>query len=92
MDVLASSDGDYHIKLHIRKKADNFTWSLVAMYGATQEEYKAGFLRELVNLAKDNPYPILIGADFNFLRFPHEKSKVDSTTTGLSYSTLSLTV
>jgi hypothetical protein len=33
------------------------------------------FLRELVNLAKDNRHPIIIGGDFNFLRFPHEKSK-----------------
>jgi hypothetical protein len=75
MEVLARSDGDYHIKLHIRNKADNFTWSLVAVYGAAQEEFKADFLRELVNLAKDNPYPILIGGDFNLLRFRHEKSK-----------------
>src|SRR3954469_12772435 len=62
-------------KLHIRNKADNFTWSLVAVYGAAQVVYKADFLRELVNLAKDNPYPILIGGDFNLLRFPHEKSQ-----------------
>jgi hypothetical protein len=40
-----------------------------------QEEYKADFLHELVNLAKDNPYSILIGGDFNLLRFYHEKSK-----------------
>ena len=75
MDVLASSDGEYHVKLHIRNKADNFTWSLVAVYGASQEEFKADFLREMVNLAKDNPYPIIIGGDFNLLRFPFEKSK-----------------
>jgi hypothetical protein len=34
MDVLASSDGEYHIKLTIRNKVDNFIWSLVAVYGA----------------------------------------------------------
>jgi hypothetical protein len=69
MEVLARSSGDYHIKLHIRNRADNFTRSLVAVYGAAHDEYKAAFLREMVNLAKDNPYPILIGGDFNFLRF-----------------------
>ena len=26
-------------------------------------------------MAKDNPYPIIIGGDFNLLRYPHEKSK-----------------
>ena len=45
------------------------------MYGAVQEDFKAAFLRELVNLARDNPYPILIGGDFNMLRFLHEKSR-----------------
>jgi hypothetical protein len=61
MEILASSCGDYHIKLHIRNTADNFTWSLVTVYGAAQDEFKADFLRELVNLAKDNPYPMIIG-------------------------------
>src|SRR4051812_28184240 len=31
MDILACSKGEFHIKLHIRNKAHNFTWSLVAM-------------------------------------------------------------
>lgn len=74
MDVLANSDGEFHIKLHIRNKADNFTWTLVAVCGAAQDEFKAEFLLELVNLEKDNPYPILIGGDFSLLRFPNEKS------------------
>jgi hypothetical protein len=69
IEVLARSGGDYHIKLHIRNRDDNFTWSLVAVYGTAQEEFKADFLRELVNLAKGNPYPILIGGDFDLLRF-----------------------
>ena len=45
------------------------------MYGAAQKEYKEDFLRELVNLANNNPHPILIGGDFNMLSFPHEKSR-----------------
>jgi hypothetical protein len=45
------------------------------VYGAAQDAFKADFLRELVNPAKDNPHPIRIGGDFNLLRFRHEKSK-----------------
>src|SRR3954464_6721312 len=75
MEVLAYTTGEFHIKFYVRNKADNFVWSLVAVYGAAQEEQKAAFLRELVNLANNDPYPILIGGDFNLLRFPHEKSK-----------------
>ena len=58
-----------------RNKADNFIWSLVAVYGAAQEDHKAAFLHELVNLAKHNPHPILIGGDFNLLIFRHEKNR-----------------
>jgi hypothetical protein len=54
MDVLACSVGEYHVKLHISNKADNF-------YGVVQDEFKAEFLGELLNLAKHNPHPILIG-------------------------------
>ena len=73
MDLLAFSTSEFHIKFHLRNKADNFTWSLVAVYGAAQDEHKSVFLRELVNLAKDNPYPMLIGGDFNILGYQEEK-------------------
>jgi len=75
MEILAYTSGEFHIKFHIRNKADGFVWSLVIVYSAAQEERKATFLRELVNLANNDPHHILIGGDFNLLRFPHEKSK-----------------
>ena len=75
MELLDHSDGEFHIKFNIRNKSDNFVWSLVAVYGAAQEEFKAAFLRELVNLAKDKSHPIIIGGDFNMLRYLREKSK-----------------
>jgi hypothetical protein len=56
MEVIAHSGGDYHIKLHVCNRADNFVWSLVTVYGAAQDEFKPDFLRELIILAKDNPY------------------------------------
>jgi hypothetical protein len=43
MDVLDFSYGEFHAKLHIRNKADNFSWSLVIVYGAAQEDFKAVF-------------------------------------------------
>jgi hypothetical protein len=53
----------------------SYIWSLVSIYGAAQDVHKPAFLRELVNLAKDNLHPIIIGGDFNLLRYPQEKSK-----------------
>ena len=90
MDVLASSDGEYHVKLHIRNKVDNFTWSLVAVYGAAQEEFKVDFLREMVNLAKDNPYRLLLGGILICLDSHSRRVKAVLTIIGLFYSTLSL--
>jgi endonuclease/exonuclease/phosphatase family metal-dependent hydrolase len=75
MEILDNSGGDFHIKLHIRNRFDNFIWSLVSVYGAAHDVHKPAFLRELVNLAKDNLHPIIIGGDFNLLRYPQEKSK-----------------
>ena len=75
MEVLDVTDGDFHIKMHIRNKSDNFIWSLVAVYGPAQEAAKSSFLCEMINLTKDNPHPVIIGGDFNMLRFPFGKSK-----------------
>jgi hypothetical protein len=89
MDVLASSDGEYHIKLTIRNKADDFIWSLVVVYGAAQDDFKADFLCELVNLAKDNSHPIIIGEDFIFSYSHMRKVEAILMIIGLSCSTLS---
>jgi hypothetical protein len=92
MEILDNSGGDFHIKLHIRNRYDNFISSLVSIYGATQDVHKPSFLRELVNLAKDNPHPIIIGGDFNLLRYPQEKSRGRFDINWLSYSMLSLII
>ena len=55
------------------------------MYGAAQEEYKADFLRELVNLAKDNPHPILIGGTLICLDSDTRKTEVVSMVIGLFF-------
>jgi hypothetical protein len=46
MEVLTCSDGEFHVKLHIRNKLDNFHWSLVTVYGVAQEEFKAIFFEK----------------------------------------------
>lgn len=90
MEVLASSDGEYHIKLTIWNRANNFIWSLVSVYGAAQDEFKADFLRELVNLAKDDPHPIFIGGISICLDSDTRKVKSFLMRIGLSCLMLSL--
>jgi hypothetical protein len=75
MEILDNLGGDFHIKLHIWNIYDNFIRSLVSVYGAAQDVDKPAFIRELVNLGKDNPHPIIIGGDFILLRYTQEKSR-----------------
>jgi hypothetical protein len=39
----------FYIKFRLRNKNDNFEWVLIVVYGAGQNEFKEGFLRELVH-------------------------------------------
>ena len=57
LKLLSASKGEYHIKFHLRNKSDNFIWSLVAVYGAAQEEFKSAFLKDLINTAERIPIP-----------------------------------
>ena len=43
------------------------------MYGAAQEEKKDSFLCELAFFCSRNKDPVIIGGDFNIIRFPSEK-------------------
>jgi hypothetical protein len=74
-DILDTVLGRFYIKvtlqdLKIQKKGD-----LVFVYGAAQEEYKEAFLAELGVVCSDQRNPMLIGGNFNILRFSFEKNK-----------------
>jgi hypothetical protein len=60
---------------------------LIAIYGATQEEEKEFFLRELVHVCNAENLPTLMGGDFNIIRSP--KEKIDIMINDLSYLMLS---
>lgn len=50
-------------------------WSLVNVYGPAQDEFKESFLSELSSFYFKAKHPILMGGDFNILRFSSEKNK-----------------
>jgi hypothetical protein len=45
MEILDNSGEDFHIKLHIRNKSDDFIWSSILVYGVAQDVHKPAFLR-----------------------------------------------
>ena len=48
---------------------------LVTVYGPAQEDKKDQFLTELAQICSNKKYPMLLGGDFNILRFSSEKNK-----------------
>jgi hypothetical protein len=51
-------------------------WNPVIIYVAVQLEDKEEFLAELGNVCSDQSLPLLIGGNFNIIRFSSEKTKV----------------
>ena len=62
------------IQLNLWDKTLKTKWNLLVVYGDAQEEGKIPFLNELANFCHSNQEPILIGGDFNIIRFSHEKN------------------
>lgn len=55
-------------------KRTGFSWKLIAVYGPAYEEQKQDFLDELDFVMNMWQGPILIGGDFNLVRFVSDKS------------------
>lgn len=62
------------MKFHLRNKDDGFSWVVVAVYGAAQDEFKESFLAELVQTCVKESLPLLVNGDFNIIRKPQEKN------------------
>jgi hypothetical protein len=68
--------GDICVKFHLVTKSDNFEWSLVVVYGAAQDAQKGEFLAKLVCMCENDPLPMLVGGDFNIIRWQEEKTMI----------------
>ena len=62
------------IQMNLWDKTNKVKWNLLVVYGAAQEEHKIEFLSELSRFCDANSDPILIGRDFNIIRYAKEKS------------------
>ncbi|KAJ1255929.1 hypothetical protein BS78_K135000 [Paspalum vaginatum] len=64
----------YSVSVFLTEKKTGFSWKLVEVYGSPYEKGKQEFLDELdLVLSKWNG-PLLVGGDYNLVRFNHEKS------------------
>jgi exonuclease III len=61
--------------MNLWDKINKLKWNLLVVYGAAQEENKLSFLSELSAFCSRNSDPIIIGGDFNIIRFANERNK-----------------
>jgi hypothetical protein len=74
-DVGSFQQGDYMIQMNLWDKRNKVKWNLLIVYGAAHDEHKLEFLSELSSFCSRNAEPILIGGDFNIIRFASERNR-----------------
>lgn len=65
----------FSIAAIVLDKKLNTKLKLVTVYGPTHDDRKKLFLTEVSQACSSHNYPMLIGGDFNILRFSSEKNK-----------------
>lgn len=73
-DVGSFKQGEFMLQMNLSDKELKTKWNLLVVYGAAQEENKIKFLAELSYFCASNVEPILIGGDFNTIRYSYEKN------------------
>jgi hypothetical protein len=74
-DVGSFKKGDFMLQVNLWDKQNRVKWNLLVVYGATQEKNKLKLLTELSHLCSSNLKPILIGGNFNLIRYANERNK-----------------
>lgn len=73
-DVGSFRQGEFMLQVNLWGKMNHVKWNLLVVYGAPHEENKIQFLSELSNFCSSNVEPILIGGDFNLIRYANERN------------------
>jgi hypothetical protein len=76
-DVESFKQGEFMLQMNLWDKLNKVKWNLLVVYGAAQDENKTDFLAELSSFCSTNTEPILIGGDFNIIRFAKEKNTME---------------
>jgi exonuclease III len=73
--ICDTSVGKFYIKATLSDLKLSVKWCLVIVYGAAQSCDKEEFLVELGNVCSNQTLPLLVGGDFNLLRFSSKKNR-----------------
>jgi len=74
-DVGSFKQGDFMIQVNLWDKVNKVKWNLIVVYGAARDDLKVKFLAELSAFCSNNLDPVLIGGDFNIIRYANERNR-----------------
>jgi hypothetical protein len=63
------------LQVNLWGKQNRAKWNILVVYGAAHEENKTNFLYELSHFCSSSVEPILIGRDFNIIRYANESNR-----------------
>jgi exonuclease III len=75
-EVRETEEGEFMLRCLLFHKEKKFEWNFINVYGAAQNNRKESFLRELSSFSFNSKFPMLIGGDFNVIRWEIEKNKL----------------
>ena len=67
--------GEYTLVAHVYDKKIKKELTIATVYGPAHEDKKEAFITELSQLCSSQNQPLLIGGDFNIMRFSDDKNK-----------------
>lgn len=74
-DVGSFQKGEFMLQMNLWDKINRVKWNLLVVYGSAHDDRKMDFLSELSSFCSKNKEPILIGGDFNIIRYSSERNK-----------------
>jgi hypothetical protein len=89
LEVGSFFEGKYMLQMNLWDKHLKLRWNFLNVYGAAQEGNKDEYLAELARFCDKNKDPLLVGRDFNIIRFASEKTRIMGSTGILICSSLS---
>lgn len=74
-DAGSFQQGEFMLQINLWDKVNRIIWNLLVVYGAAHEDQKIKFLTELSSFCSKSKEPLLIGCDFNLIRYSFERNK-----------------
>ncbi|PNT73314.1 hypothetical protein BRADI_2g56875v3 [Brachypodium distachyon] len=72
---VTASQGFFFVSMVIKNKLSGVQWEIMNVYGPVLHDWKAALLAEITDHVSLAQGPVLMGGDFNLIRFGDEKSK-----------------